>query len=117
MCFPHGSVEDVPSLTSSASTMTGNIPHLPPFYNCPSADRVGSFSAATPRRTSHSNAHKRSSLSSLSKLVGGVSSQKSKLSYEEKPPCADTVIKKRGHRMSRLMHFWKSKEKQKGSGD
>jgi hypothetical protein len=117
--YPQGSVEDVPSLTSSASTMTGNIPHFStPFYTCSSADRVGSFSAATPRRTSHSNTHKRSSLVSFSKLVGGTTGQKSKLSYEEKAPGADTVkIKKRGHRMSRLMHFWRSKEKQKGTED
>lgn len=112
-----GSVEDVPSLTSSASTMTGNTPHFSlPFYICSSADRVGSFSAAVPRRASYSNAPKRSSLSSLSKLVGSTSGQKSKLSYEEKAPGTDTVkIKKRGHRMSRLMHFWRSKEKQSGT--
>jgi len=116
--YPQGSVEDVPSLTSSASTMTGGVPHFPPFYTCSSADRVGSFSAATPRRTSHSNTHKRSSLASFSKLVGGTSGQKSKLSYEEKAPGTDAVkIKKRGHRMSRLMHFWRSKEKQKGTED
>jgi len=117
--YPQGSVEDVPSLTSSASTMTGNIPHFSsPFYTCSSADRVGSFSAATPRRTSHSNASKRSSLASLSKLVGSTTGQKSKLSYEEKAPGADTVrIKKRGYRMSRLMHFWRSKEKEKGTED
>jgi hypothetical protein len=115
--YAQGSVEDVPSLTSSASTMTGNTPHFSlPFYICSSADRVGSFSAAVPRRASYSNAPKRSSLSSLSKLVGSTSGQKSKLSYEEKAPGADTVkIKKRGHRMSRLMHFWRSKEKQDGT--
>lgn len=116
--YPQGSIEDVPSLTSSASTMTGNMPHYSPFYTCVSADRVGSFSAAIPRRASEPNTHKRSSLSSLSKLVGGATGQKSKLRHEEKAPGADTVkIKKRGHRMSRLMHFWKSKEKQKGTGD
>lgn len=115
MGYFQGSVEDVPSLTSSASTMTGNIPNFSsPFYSNSSADRVGSISAATPRRSSAPSTYKRSSLSSLSKLVTGTSGQKSKLSYEEKAPGDETVKnKKKGNRMSRLIHFWRPKDKQK----
>ncbi|KAL2006656.1 hypothetical protein VTN00DRAFT_9324 [Thermoascus crustaceus] len=114
--FPHGSVEDVPSLTSSASTMTNNMPRFSAsFYLRPNGERAASYSAPVPRRTSASNAAKRSSLASLSRLVvGGSHGEKSKLSYEEKAP-GDEVekTKKKGHRISRLMHFWKTKEKEK----
>jgi predicted RNase H-like nuclease (RuvC/YqgF family) len=67
-----------------------------------------------PRRSSRSHAAKRSSLASLSKLVVGSHSEKSKLSCEIKAP-GDEVekLKKKGNRISRLMHFWKSREKDK----
>ncbi|KAK2746284.1 hypothetical protein FQN55_005712 [Onygenales sp. PD_40] len=115
----HDSVEDVPSLTSSASTTTGTMPRLSSsFYTRAPGDRAGSFSTSTSRRTSRSNGPKRASLVSLSKLVGGSTGEKSKLSYEEKAPRDDIekTKKKGGHRISRLMHFWKTKEKQKEHG-
>ncbi|QSS50864.1 cell wall proline rich protein [Histoplasma capsulatum var. duboisii H88] len=113
--YRHDSTEDVPSLTSSASTTTGTMSRFSSsFYNRGPGDRASSFSAATPRRTSRSNAPKRSSLVSLSKLVTGSTGEKSKLSYEEKAPRDDVEkSKKKGHRISRLMHFWKAKEKQR----
>ncbi|EAS30267.3 uncharacterized protein CIMG_05746 [Coccidioides immitis RS] len=114
-CF-HNSVEDVPSLTSSASTMTGTLPRLSAgFYAKGTGDRSSSFSALHRPRPSSSHTTKRSSLVSLSKLVGVASAERSKLSYEQKAPSddADKKKKKRGNRISRLMHFWKSKEKGK----
>ncbi|OJD13969.1 hypothetical protein AJ78_05629 [Emergomyces pasteurianus Ep9510] len=113
--YRHDSVEDVPSLTSSASTTTGTMSRFSSsFYARGAGDRASSFSAGTSRRTSRSNAHKRSSLVSLSKFVTGGTGEKSKLSYEEKAPCDDVEkTKKKGHRISRLVHFWKTKEKQR----
>lgn len=114
--FPQGSVEDVPSLTSSASTMTNNLSRFSAsFYLRPPGERAASYSAPVPRRTSHSNAAKRSSLASLSRLVvGGSHGERSKLCYEEKAPGDEAEkTKKKGHRISRLMHFWKTKEKEK----
>lgn len=112
----HGSVDDVPSLTSSTSTTTNSMPRFSgSFFVRSSGDRAASFSAPVPRRTSQANASKRSSLASLSKLVGGSHGERSKLSHEEKAPgdeCERTK-KKSHHRLSRLMQFWKTKEKEK----
>lgn len=108
----HGSVEDVPSLTSSASTMTGTMPRQSSTSHgiTSFADRSASFSTALPRA---SNSAKRSSLVSLSKLVSASTGERSKLSYEEKAPRDEPEKKKKkGHRISRLMHFWKTKEKE-----
>ena len=108
------SVDDVPSLTSSASTMASN--HPPRFSSsentCSSADRSLSLSAAVPARTRPSSASKRSSLASLSRLVGS-SYNKSKLNIEESaaPDFVERPEKKKGNRISRMMKFWKSKEK------
>ncbi|RAL17117.1 putative cell wall proline rich protein [Aspergillus homomorphus CBS 101889] len=117
MDLPQTSVEDVPSLTSSASTTT-NAPHRfsGTFFGRPrlSSDRSASFSAAVRRRTSQANSYKRSSLASLSKLVVGSQGEKSKLSHEEKPPEDEPErSKKKAHRISRLMHFWRTKDKDK----
>lgn len=112
-CF-HNSVDDVPSLTSSASTMTSTLPRLSSgFYPKAAGDR-SSFSTSNLSRPNSSYTTKRSSLVSLSKLVGVASAERSKLSQEQKAP-ADEVEKKKkkGNRISRLMHFWKNKEKQK----
>jgi hypothetical protein len=78
-----------------------------------STDRAASFSAAVNRRSSQANASKRSSLASLSKLVGGPHSERSKLYQEEKPPGDAPEKSKKKRRISRLMHFWKVKEKEK----
>lgn len=111
----HGSVDDVPSLTSSSSTMTNSMPRFSgSFFVRSSGDRAASFSTPVPRRTSQANASKRSSLASLSKLVSGSYGERSKLSHEEKAPGDESEkSKKKGHRLSRLMHFWKTKEKEK----
>ena len=108
------SVEDVPSLTSSASTMASAQP--PRFssgaYTRSSAERSSSLSDAVQFRARPKSANKRSSLASLSRLVGSSYGEKSKLNIEE---CAqlerpETTENKRRSRISRMM-FWKSKEK------
>ncbi|PWY94787.1 hypothetical protein BO94DRAFT_284454 [Aspergillus sclerotioniger CBS 115572] len=115
--LPQGSVEDVPSLTSSASTTTNTLGRISgTFFSRPrlSTDRSASFSAAVRRRTSQANSSKRSSLASLSKLMVGPHAERSKLSYEEKPPEDEPErAKKKGLRISRLMHFWRTKDKDK----
>ncbi|MCJ1390562.1 hypothetical protein MMC18_003422 [Xylographa bjoerkii] len=109
------STEDVPSLTSSASTMISS--HRPRISTSAetqsSGERSMSFSAAVPRRTRPVSAGKRSSLASLSRLVGGSYGEKSKLSIESRAQSeeSDKSEKKKGNRISRLMRFWKSKEK------
>ena len=114
----HGSVDDVPSLTSSASTMiSGHPTRISSSANTTAssssaADRSSSLSAAVPARTSvRPGSSKRSSLASLSRLVGS-SYNKSKLNIAElaPPDSPEKAEKKRGKRMSRLM-FWKSREK------
>jgi hypothetical protein len=115
--FPHASVEDVPSLTSSASTTTNPLNRISATFfqrSRLSTDRSASFSAAVHRRSSQANSSKRSSLASLSKLVVGPHTERSKLSYEEKPPSDEPErSKKKGHRISRLMQFWRAKDKDK----
>ncbi|KAL8916647.1 MAG: hypothetical protein Q9208_008406 [Pyrenodesmia sp. 3 TL-2023] len=109
------SVDDVPSLTSSASTMaSGYPPRLSSSAPTrPSGDRPASLTGVIAPRTRPGNASKRSSLASLSRLVGGSHSERSKLSIEERAQGEDTekVEKKKGRRISRLMRFWRSKEK------
>ena len=111
----HGSVDDVPSLTSSASTMiSGHPTRFSSSANTTAsfADRSSSLSAAVPARTSvRPGSSKRSSLASLSRLVGG-SYNRSKLNIAElaRPDTPERLEKKKSKRLSRLM-FWKSKEK------
>ncbi|KAL8704996.1 MAG: hypothetical protein Q9201_001893 [Fulgogasparrea decipioides] len=115
-CFDvRPSVDDVPSLTSSASTMTSA--HPPRISSSAptrtSTDRPSSLSGVAIPRAQPGNASKRSSLASLSRLVGGSHGGKSKLSTEERtqPDDKEKNEKKKGHRISRLMRFWKSKER------
>ncbi|KAF9886315.1 hypothetical protein FE257_011574 [Aspergillus nanangensis] len=121
MDFPHTSVEDVPSLTSSTSTMTNTLNRFSAnFFQHTriSTDRSASFSAAVHRRSSQPNSSKRSSLASLSKLVGGPHAERSKLSHEEKPPGDEPEKgKRKGRRISRLMHFWRMKDKDRLNED
>ena len=111
----HSSVDDVPSLTSSASTMaSGHPPRMSSSANtCSSTDRPGSFSVPVPARTRPVSAGKRNSLASLTRLVGAGSYNRSKLNIEERvqPDTPEKLEKKKGNRISRLMKFWKSKEK------
>ncbi|MCJ1374420.1 hypothetical protein MMC20_005652 [Loxospora ochrophaea] len=109
------SVDDVPSLTSSASTMISAQHNR--FSSSAgtrsSGERSSSLSAAVPARTRTANSSKRASLASLSRLVGSSYGEKSKLSIEDRAQSdiSDKPEKKKGKRISRLMHFWKSKEK------
>lgn len=111
----HSSVDDVPSLTSSASTMaSGHPPRMSSSANtCSSADRPNSFSAPVPARTRPVSSGKRNSFASLTRLVGAGSYNRSKLNIEEcvQPDTPEKTEKKKGNRISRLMKFWKSKEK------
>ncbi|EGE00676.1 hypothetical protein TESG_07972 [Trichophyton tonsurans CBS 112818] len=119
--YLQNSSEDVPSLTSSASTMTGNIPRLPSaIYGRIPGDRAASFSHVLQLNNASNNGHsnnnrpsssKRASLVSFSRLVGA-NSERSKLSHEEKAPMDETEKrKKKGLRITRLMQFWKVKDK------
>ena len=111
------SSDDVPSLTSSASTMSARQPRVSSSTNTfSSAERSSSLSATVPPRTRPVSAGKRASLASLSRLVGS-SYNRSKLNIEmSAPPDSDEPVeKKKGHRISRLMKFWKSKEKRLAS--
>lgn len=107
----HSSVDDVPSLTSSASTMSAHPTRISSSANS-AADRSLSLSAAVPARTRPVSAHKRLSLASLSRLAGSTYN-KSKLNIEESAPVdmVERTQKKKGNRISRMMKFWKSKEK------
>ena len=112
----HSSLDDVPSLTSSASTTSARQPRVSSSTNTfSSAERSSSLSAAAPTRMRPVSAGKRASLASLTRLVGS-SHNRSKLQFEiSAPPDSDEPIeKKKGNRMSRLK-FWKSKDKRSSS--
>ena len=110
------STEDVPSLTSSASTMISHpVPFTPVVGSRPDAERSQSLCEAVPARpATAASTSKRRSLASLSMLRLGSSSGKSKLSIESRPgPEGEDAerSKKKRHRISRMMKFWKkSKE-------
>jgi hypothetical protein len=102
------SVDDIPSLTSSISTMTresgmaANGPPQPPPTLRPQRP-VSASSSAFGRR--------RSSLASLSRLISSSHGERSKLSVElsldddpQKKPKSKT------RRLSRLVQFWKAKD-------
>jgi hypothetical protein len=99
------SVDDIPSLTSSNSTMTRDstfIPNAQPTFR---EQRPASVSSAAFGR-------RRSSLASLSRLISSSHGERSKLSMEVS---FDTESEKRpkaskAKRLSRMMQFWKSKE-------
>lgn len=103
---------DVPSLTSTNSTMTRESSFIPgvrprnmPFHD----QRPASF-------TSTAFGRRRSSLASLSRLISSAHGERSKLSMEV--PFENEVDKKtkpsKSKRLTRLMQFWKSS---KASGD
>ncbi|KAK4247989.1 hypothetical protein C7999DRAFT_14011 [Corynascus novoguineensis] len=103
------SVDDIPSLTSSNSTMTreslfAQHPQTrhPPLNEQP---RPASF-------TSTAFGRRRSSLASLSRLINSSHGERSKLSIEvpmESEPEKKAKTSKT-RRLSRMMQFWKSKE-------
>lgn len=102
------SVDDVPSLTSSNSTMTrdSGLPatHNPQFRD---GQRSASLSSAAVTR-------KRSSMVSLTRLISSSHGEKSKLSIECRAPSPVEAEKKekgnKSKRISRMMQFWKPKE-------
>jgi hypothetical protein len=102
------SVDDVPSLSSSRSTMT-----TPPQNMFPHAAATGRSSSiySTPSVDEHRRNAKRGSIASLSRLVGTTFGEKSKLSIESRPQSqhiiSTTVAKKKTNRLSKLIHFWK----------
>ncbi|KAI5927754.1 hypothetical protein F4810DRAFT_280039 [Camillea tinctor] len=98
---------EVPSLTSSNSTMTresasahGVRPRNMPFHE----QRPASF-------TSTAFGRRRSSLASLSRLISSAHGERSKLSVEV--PCDDEPEKKqkssKGRRLSKMIQFWRPK--------
>ncbi|KAG9198125.1 hypothetical protein G6514_010451 [Epicoccum nigrum] len=106
------SSEDVPSLTSSRSTMTSNLQGTFPLHT---PRRQGDRSASlcsTPSEV-EARSRKRSSIASLSRLINGsYGSEKSKLSIEQRPQSAYLAPiakdpKKKPRRLSKLK-FWKS---------
>ncbi|KAF2864610.1 hypothetical protein BDV95DRAFT_655957 [Massariosphaeria phaeospora] len=108
------SVDDVPSLTSSRSTMTSAMQNTGSMM---SPRRPGDRSASLCSAPSdvESRRRKRSSIASLSRLINSSSfSEKSKLSIEQRPqsehlePAKDP--KKKHKRLSKLMQFWKPKD-------
>jgi hypothetical protein len=103
------SVDDVPSLTSSNSTMTrdSGIPMAANNFQFRDGQRSSSLSSAAVSR-------KRSSMASLSRLISSSHGERSKLSIESRPSTSEGVEKKektsRGKRISRMMQFWKPKD-------
>jgi hypothetical protein len=104
------SVDDVPSLTSSNSTMTRESA-LPPghagFGNPQFRNGQRSASLSGPSAT-----RKRSSIASLSRLLHSSHGEKSKLSIEERAPTSPErkVKASKGKRFSRMMQFWKPRD-------
>jgi hypothetical protein len=108
------SVDDVPSLTSSNSTMTRDSNSLPMSHNPQFRDgqRSASLSSAAVSR-------KRSSMASLSRLISSSHGEKSKLSIESRAPHIMEADKKekgsKSKRISRMMQFWKPKDTKESS--
>ncbi|KAH8657450.1 hypothetical protein BGZ60DRAFT_347376, partial [Tricladium varicosporioides] len=101
------SVDDVPSLTSSNSTMTRDSGHPAANPQFRDGQRSASLSSAAVTR-------KRSSMASLSRLISSSHGEKSKLSIESRAPSMTETEKKekgsKSKRISRLMQFWKPKD-------
>lgn len=104
------SVDDVPSLTSSRSTMTNHFPLMSPRRPGERSSSLCSAPSEIEQRR-----RKRSSIASLSRLINSSSfGEKSKLSIEQRPhseylePAKES--KKKHKRLSKLMQFWKSKD-------
>lgn len=109
------STEDVPSLCDSVSTR--NAPRLSygPATRSSADQRSDSFTAPSTGRSSRpQQAWKRASLASLNRLIPGSShSEKSRLRFEETAEQEQAEkARKKGNRISRLMKFWRSKEKE-----
>ncbi|TKA80367.1 hypothetical protein B0A49_01496 [Cryomyces minteri] len=110
------SVDDVPSLSSSRSTVPSTAQaRLPSLASQNTGDRSASVVSATPADIFTTERRKRSSIASLSKLMSGSFGERSKLPIEQRPQTqgsetAAAPKKKRESRLSKLMYFWRSKE-------
>jgi len=105
--------DDLPSLSDSVSS--GAIPRFSSSAGTRSSVEQRSASMIVPstsRRSENQQAWKRSSLASLNRLIPG-SSHGSKLKFETVPDAAamEEKSRKKTNRLSKLMHFWRSKEK------
>lgn len=107
------SVDDVPSLSSSRSTMTIAMQNA---YPLPSPRRPSDRSASLYSTTSEveTRRRKRSSIASLSRLINSSSyNERSKLSIEQRPQSEHMMKpvkeKKQNKRLSKLM-FWRSRD-------
>lgn len=108
------SVDDVPSLTSSNSTMTresmANV-NSPGYGN--SQFRNGQRSSSLSGPAAQAVQRKRGSIASLSRLLSSHGSEKSKLSIESTAAQEDGLPRKdKNKRMSRIMSFWKPKNRE-----
>lgn len=99
------SVDDVPSLTSSTSTMTRESMNASALNNHHFRNGQRSVSLSAPSVT-----RKRSSIASLSRLLHSSHGEKSPLSSELTAPSSPEKKEKRGKRLSRMMNFFKPKD-------
>ncbi|KAH0833502.1 hypothetical protein AYO21_05181 [Fonsecaea monophora] len=104
--------DDLPSLSDSIST--GAVPRFSSSAGTRSSVEQRSASMIDPStsRSNNQQAWKRSSLASLNRFIPG-SSHGSKLKFESVPDNSveDEQNKKKTNRLSKLMLFWRSKEK------
>ena len=107
------STDDIPSLTDSVSTATGHVPRISSSANTRSSAEQRSASFSGVASWSAARASKRASLVSLTRLIPGSShGERSKLRYGETVQAEDQVKQRRkSNRLSRLMTFWRPKEK------
>jgi hypothetical protein len=105
-----GSNDDLPSLTDSVST--GVMPRFSSSAGTRSSTEQRAVSFCGPTQAKSTPTWKRASLASLNRLIPG-SANGSKLRFEETAatPVEAEKAAKKSNRMSRLMHFWRSKEK------
>lgn len=110
------SVDDVPSLTSSRSTMISTV-HADSSRRDVSGFRTPSLTSGS-LESAENRRRKRNSIQSLSQLMGGQFGAKSSAVDVSRPSTAgtETILsqtpkKKKEHRLKKLM-FWKSKHRQ-----
>jgi hypothetical protein len=107
------SYEDVPSLTSSRSTMTSPAQHHP--FARPGSSLTPEESQPFSLPFAADGTRKRSSIASLSRLVGLSSGERSKLSIESRPQSqhsnsASALERKKPKRLSKLVSFFTRKQ-------
>ena len=107
------SVDDVPSLTSSRSTMTSAMHNAFPMMSPRGPGERSTSLCSVPSDTTEQHRRKRSSIASLSRLMGSSShAERSKLSIVQRPQSeylepTTQSSKKKQKRLSKLK-FWKS---------